>query len=87
MDSKLNIDGKISADAMNQGSGNLNSTVTSANPLFKDQKRVIKKMIVMDTSKLKGLGIESTIKNAMSKLGKGNRMTGRNITHKQGNFI
>lgn len=71
MDSKFNIDSKISADAMHQGTVNLNTNVTNVNPLFKDQKRVIKKMIVMDTSKLKGLGIESTIKNAMSKLGKG----------------
>ncbi|XP_037033623.1 serine-rich adhesin for platelets isoform X3 [Bradysia coprophila] len=73
MESKGSIDSKIGGDAIREGSasaGNLSSNVTNMNPLLKDSKRVIKKMIVMDTSKLKGLGIESTIKNAMSKLGK-----------------
>lgn len=70
-DSKFNIASKINADAMNQQTGNSNVNASNVNPLFKDPNRVIKKMIVMDTSKLKGLGIESTIKNAMSKLEKG----------------
>lgn len=71
-DSKFNVDSKTNADATNQETSNPNVNVTNnVNPLFKDQKRVIKRMIVMDTSKLKGLGIESTIKNAMSKLEKG----------------
>lgn len=74
MDTKLNIDSEISGDAMNQVTRSPNSNVTNVNPLFKDQKRVIKKMIVMDASKLKGLGIESTIKNAMSKLEKGKKI-------------
>lgn len=87
MDSSFNIDSKISADAMQQETKNLGSNVTKVNPLFKDQKRVIKKMIVMDTSKLKGLGIESTIKNAMSKLGKGEKFIMRKRGSKQGNLI
>lgn len=78
MESSSNIDRKISADAMQQETNNLSSkNVTKVSPLLKDQKRVIKKMFVMDTSKLKGLGIESTIKNAMSKLEKGRKLARR----------
>lgn len=79
MDSGPNINSQIN-DAMHQKKSNSNSPKEPAmgNPLFKDQKRVIKKMIVMDTSKLKGLGIESTIKNAMSKLEKGKKLIFRN---------
>lgn len=87
MDSSFNIDSKKGADAMQQETKNLSSNVTKVNPHFKDQKRVIKKMIVMDTSKLKGLGIESTIKNAMSKLEKGEKFVMRKRGSKQGNLI
>lgn len=68
MNPSFNIDGKMRVDAINP---EIKISPTNLNPLLKDQKRVIKKMIVMDTSKLKGLGIESTLKNAMSKLEKG----------------
>lgn len=75
MDSKFGVEEKIGGDAVPQVANNLTHLTGNAtkniNPLFKDQKRVIRKMIVMDTSKLKALGIESTIKNAMSKLEKG----------------
>lgn len=86
MDSSSNIDRKISADAMHQETNNFSSNVTKVNPVFKDQKRVIKKMIVMDTSKLKELGIESTIKNAMSKLEKGTKFVLSKRRPKQGNL-
>lgn len=75
MNSNPNIEGKINADAMHTESANRTSDMSKessiVNPILKDQKRVIRKMIVMNTNKLKELGIEATIKNAMSKLEKG----------------
>lgn len=91
MDSRVNINSKINADAMSQqGMSNCNSMVSKepliVNPMFKDQNRVIKKMIMMNTSKLKELGIESTIKNAMSKLEKGKSAILKNNRRKLINF-
>lgn len=80
MDPSPNVNSKINDAIVKKLSNcNVSRESTMGNPLkstmFNDQKRVIKKMIVMDTSKLKGLGIESTIKNAMSKLEKGEHFT------------
>lgn len=89
MDPSSNIDSKIGADAINPkppSAGNLSSKEANSNPLLKDSKRIIKKMIVMDTSRLKGLGIESTIKNAMSKLGKGRQSTVKRTPHVNNEF-